>query len=117
MKRKQLSPIEAAILEILPKGKARGASRRQLLYALRARGLPTTERHLRRLISGLRENGELICSSSTSGGYYLPADRAEYDEFRSREYLSRIKQERRILAGMDRRAAVVFIPAQQELPL
>lgn len=56
--------------------------------------LKISERHLRQLILQEREKGLLIMSNSRRGGYYLPANEKEIDDFirmNERQAMSRLK--------------------------
>ena len=66
----------------------------------------TFERQVRQCVTDLRKRGYLICSSSGDTGYYLAANRAEYDEFVTREYEGRIKDMQETVAAMDNEAKV-----------
>jgi hypothetical protein len=76
----------------------------------------TFDRHVRAAIAELRKRGELVCSSSGDGGYYLAQERAEYDEFSQVEYRAKIIDMSQTLLAMDQGAARRFgsdTPAEQ----
>jgi hypothetical protein len=103
-------------------GKENSIKRLDLATSLRQMGfgnlieMSTFDRHMRMAIAELRKNGDLVCSSSGEGGYYLAKDRAEYDEFAQVEYRSKIVDMSSTLQAMDQAAAMRFgsdTPAEQ----
>lgn len=91
--------LDRAVLRCLEKrvGEAKAVQKPELLFDLNRMGFgsrlsrETFERQVRRAIVELRNQGQLICSNSGGGGYYLAADLAEFDEFIEREYRGRIR--------------------------
>lgn len=63
--------------KILPTGKANAVSSEDLMYKV---GLHSI-RALRADISKSRIAGQIIACDTTTGGYYIPADREELTEF------------------------------------
>ena len=88
--------------------------REDLAGRLRWRGLigKKDDRAMRKAIENLRKQGYLICHRKDSdgcyGGYYIAASKAEYEDFRTREYKSRIISLADTLRGMDKAAEVKF---------
>lgn len=76
--------LERALLRILSfrVGKSQAIKKRELLNELRLHGYRIHERLVRDLMSDLRDRGEMICSASgAGGGYYLPGDWDELEEY------------------------------------
>lgn len=92
--------LDRAVLSVLQKrvGEKMAIQKADLLFNLNSTGFgsrlshETFERQVRRCIVELRNAGQLICSSSGGGGYYLAADMNEFDEFIEREYRGRIRE-------------------------
>lgn len=85
--------------------------REELAGRLRWRGLLKSrdDRLMRKAIEDLRKRGFLICHRKGSdGGYYMAANKAEYEDFRSREYKSRIVSLADTLRMMDKSAELQF---------
>jgi hypothetical protein len=74
----------------------------------RGLGAATFDRNLRSAIQQLRKEGNLICSSSGEGGYYLARDMAEYEEFATGEYRAKIVDMSETLRAMDTAAEKRF---------
>jgi hypothetical protein len=91
-------------------GKEHAASKAQLMESLKRLGFgvdlspATFERQVRLAIVALRKRGALICSSSGDGGYYLAANREEYDEFVEREYKGKIVDMQETVDAMNQAA-------------
>ena len=64
------------IVDLLPRGKENAISTAELLQASGAANV----RELRKMIANERKAGEIIASIST-GGYYIPTDIKELEEF------------------------------------
>jgi hypothetical protein len=60
-----------------------------------------SERQVRKNIVDLRKKGYPICSSSGESGYYFPSSLGEYQEFRAREYVKKIKDMAETTRAMD----------------
>ena len=92
--------LDRAVLSCLEKrvGEKMAVQKPDLLFDLNRMGFgsrlshETFERQVRRVIVEMRNQGQLICSSSGGGGYYLAANMTEFDEFIEREYRGRIKE-------------------------
>lgn len=64
--------------------------------------LGTTDRMVRACVNSLRKRGIPICSSvGENAGFYFPTSKREYEEFKHRDYLSRIKDMQRVVDAMD----------------
>ena len=86
-------------------------TRKDLAGRLRWRGLITTpdDRPMRKAIEELRKEGFLICHRKGSdGGYYMAGSKEEYEDFRAREYKSRIVSLADTLREMDKSAEAQF---------
>jgi hypothetical protein len=71
--------------------------------------LGTTDRMIRACVNSLRKKGHPICSSvGENAGFWFPASRREYEEFKHRDYLSRIKDMQRVMDAMDLGAEKYF---------
>lgn len=106
----QMEPgLERSTLRVISqrKGIDNAISRASLAAALNSLGFgrdltpATFDRKIRATIVELRRLGHLICSSSGEGGYYMAANRAEYDEFSLGEYRSKIVDMSTTLKAMD----------------
>lgn len=88
------------VLELIPKGKKNKISSSELEALTGA-----TPRTLTAAISRLRQSGVFICSSVHSGGYYIPKDRQELEEWvqtetkRIKTHNAAIKPARKHLKG------------------
>lgn len=72
------------------------------------------DRTMRGAIESLRRRGCLICHrKGNDGGYYLAKSKDEYEDFRIREYKSRIISLAATLREMDKSAEVQFGEAIQ----
>jgi hypothetical protein len=103
--------LDRAVLRVISyhAGRPRAISRGELLIAVRRLGFDVDERVLRAQINNLRKDGHLILSTGgVGGGYWLAANRDEYEEFKNREYLARIKDLGEQVAAMDRGAQERF---------
>ena len=67
---------EKMIVEYLPQGKANAISTHELCQLTGVRDV----RKLRSIVAAARNAGEIIASSS-AGGYFIPADNNELEEF------------------------------------
>mgnify|MGYP001562473919 CR=1 FL=1 len=81
--------LGAAILSILTQagvGRRNALGRGELTFAVQGKGYGVHERQVRYCIHDLRRAGHLICSApGAGGGYYLAANRTEFEEFCQRE--------------------------------
>jgi hypothetical protein len=80
--------LDRAILRILSfhQGREQAIGRGRLVGDLARMGFEVHERVMRACINELRKKGQLICSTGgDGGGYYLPADWNELEEFIKRE--------------------------------
>lgn len=66
------------------------------------------ERQARLVVVKLRKSGVPVGSSSGESGYFLPANLAEYSEFRGREYVKKIVDMRETVTAMDASAKAMF---------
>lgn len=99
--------LDRAVLRVLSYhvGRKSAIGRSRLVGELLLLGFRVNERAARAQISQLRKAGNLICSApGESGGYYLPADRAEYEEFKRQEYEAKIIDMHETLRAMDKAA-------------
>lgn len=99
--------LDRAVLRILSYhvGRANAIGRQALLMRLGDHGFKVKERAARLCISQLRKAGSLICSApGEDGGYYLPQDAAEFDDFVRLEYEAKIIDMRETLSAMQRSA-------------
>lgn len=112
-----LTELEYHILEQLKNRRYEyPLSREDLAGRLRWRGLigRKDDRTMRSGIESLRKQGYLICHrKGKDGGYYLAKSKAEYEDFRVREYKSRIVSLAATLREMDKSAEVQFGEAIQ----
>lgn len=119
IERAKLSPdLKSAILEILKghTGKCEAIGGKSLLISLVRSGHKTDQRRMRLAISDLRRSGYLICSApGAAGGYYMPANRAEFEEFLHTEYLAKIADMQETLHAMQSAARRQFTPNQLDL--
>ena len=91
-------------------------NRNDLAGRLRRRSLIGTkdDRAMRGGIESLRKQGYLICHrKGKGGGYYLARSKEEYEDFRIREYKSRIISLADTLREMDKSAELQFGEAIQ----
>ena len=103
------------LLKALPTGRAQAIKKVDLMHTLYQCGFPMDERAFRDLVHDLRQGGHLICSTTSEpAGYYMAADRSEFDEFSDRELLARIRDLAKTISTM-RRAAVVKFGKQRRL--
>lgn len=94
----------------------RPIGRRELADMLRRRGALVTrdDRPMRSAIEDLRKDGFLVCHrKGKDGGYYLPHTKDEYEDFRTREYRSRIVSLVDTMKKMDKAAKAKFGEAIQ----
>lgn len=109
---KMLTDLEKHILEQLEnRGYEYPVSRQDLAGRLRWRKLilGRDDRAMRGAIESLRKKGHLVCHrKGKDGGYYLARTKAEYEDFRTREYKSRIISLADTLREMDKAAEVIF---------
>ena len=112
-----LTELEYRILEQLENRRYEyPLSREDLAERLRWGGLigRKDDRAMRAGIESLRKQGYLICHrKGKDGGYYLAQSKAEYEDFRVREYKSRIISLADTLREMDKSAEVQFGEAIQ----
>lgn len=99
--------LDRAVLRVLSyhTGRANAIGRQALLMRLADHGFKVGERAARLCISQLRKSGSLICSApGDDGGYYLPADAAEFEAFVHTEYEAKIIDMRETLSAMQKAA-------------
>ena len=99
--------LDRAILRILSyhHGRDRAIGRRQLVNQIKLHGFDVGERQARACISQLRKTGTLICSApGEDGGYYIPKDAGEFEEFVRTEYEAKIMDMRETLTAMKKAA-------------
>ena len=117
MDTQNLTELEQHILEqLLNRGYENPLNRDDLAGRLRWRGLISRkdDRAMRKAIENLRKLGVLICHrKGEDGGYYLAWTKVEYEDFRTREYKSRIISLADTLREMDKSAEVQFGEAIQ----
>ena len=108
----ELTPIEKGVLWALTDRRIElPLSRTVLAGYLRYSNLLLSrdDRQMRQAIENLRKNGCLICHrKGKRGGYYMAANKAEYEDFRAREYKSRIVSLADTLRKMDKAAEEKF---------
>ena len=76
------------------------------------------ERMIRSCVNSLRKQGYPICSSvGKHPGFYWPASRKEYEAFKHRDYLSRIKDMQHVVDAMDMGADRHFAGQRIEMEL
>jgi len=103
--------LDRAILRVLTGyvGKANAIGRDALTLRVGQLGFKSHERQVRETIKNLRREGFLICSTpGENGGYYLAADRIEFEEFIAAEYRAKITDMSVTLAAMTRAADQQF---------
>jgi len=108
--------LEYQIVTILSShvGRDKAIGRDELVAKVKSRGDATSERQVREAIKQLRRQGHLICSApGEDGGYYLAADREEYEEFKRAEFLAKIHDMQETLRAMDLAAERAFGKAIQ----
>lgn len=112
-----LTSLEEAILEHLENRTYENpVEREDLAGRMRWRRLimGKDDRAMRGAIESLRKKGYLICHrKGRDGGYYLARTKAEYEDFRTREYKSRIVSLADTLREMDKSAEKQFGEAIQ----
>ncbi len=90
------------IVEYLPKGKANAISTHDLVQLTGVRDI----RALRSVVAKARNAGEVIASSS-AGGYFVPADNIELEEFirtldsKARSIMVALQSARKMLKNSD----------------
>jgi hypothetical protein len=101
--------LDRAILRVLSfhQGRKQAISRGRLVDDLARLGFEVNERVMRASINALRKAGHLICSTGgEGGGYYLPADWNELEEFIDRELHPRamdlLEQEQALKASAEK---------------
>ena len=102
--------LEKSVLKVISLyRKPKPVSRLSLVNAVRAMGVPTSERQVREAVKRLRRRGYLICSQAgESGGYYLALTKQEYYEFRQSEFASKIADMAETMTAMDQSARSQF---------
>lgn len=103
--------LDRAILRTMSfhQGRECAISRSDLVSELWAVGFKVGERAARAQISQLRKAGYLICSApGETGGYYLPADASEFDDFVQQEYRAKIVDMQETLSAMQSAARRQF---------
>lgn len=112
METQGLTELEHNILEQLElRGYEYPVGREDLAGRMRWRRLITgsDDRAMRGAIESLRKKGYLICHrKGKGGGYYLARSKAEYEDFRIREYKSRIISLADTMREMDKSAEMQF---------
>jgi hypothetical protein len=115
--------LRDAVLKMLAGrvGQERMIERPELVRAIRRMGFgarnsyATLDRKVRDTIKELRREGELICSTSGGGGYWIAKDWGEYNEFSLIEYRGKIADMAETLKAMDAAAQRKFGPNQPSL--
>lgn len=81
---------------------ARPVSRTELVTLVGMQGFTSSERQIREMIRTLRRQGYLICSvAGEDGGYFMAQTKLQYDEFRRREFASKISDMSETMRAMD----------------
>lgn len=99
--------LEQAVLTALSArvGVQNAIGRQSLTSACVRQGVQASERQVRETIKTLRRKGVLICSmAGVDGGYYLPANKEEYEMFRKLEFAGKIKDMSETMRAMDEAA-------------
>lgn len=89
----ELTREERAVWQVVSQYDKRAPiGRGELVYKVKRLGYDLGERQVREVIESLRlKEDYLICSrGGTNGGYYTPANLAEYDEYDQTEYGAKI---------------------------
>jgi len=101
--------LDRAILRVLSfhQGRDQAIGRGKLVGELARLGFYVHERVMRACINELRKQGQLICSTGgDGGGYYLPANWSELDEYIRRELHPRamdlLEQEQALKAAAEK---------------
>jgi len=108
--------LDRAVLRLMlfHTGHARAIGRVELVLNVKWMGFDVHERLVRHCIRGLRRAGHLICSApGEDGGYYMAETLAEFEEFASHEFLSKIGDMSETLAAMRAAAKETFGDALQ----
>jgi DNA-binding transcriptional regulator PaaX len=102
--------LDRAILSVLSfhQGRKEAISRGKLVGDLARMGFDVNERAMRACINELRKAGQLICSSGgDGGGYYLPVNHEELNEFIEHELRPRamdlLEQEKALRSEAEKR--------------
>ena len=104
--------LDRAVLRVLSQrvGQDMAIDKALLIFELGRMGFgvrqnkATFERQVRRCIVELRKSGQLICSSSGEGGYFLAGTQQEYDTFVQEEYVNKIEDMKETVAAMNAEA-------------
>lgn len=85
--------LDRAVLRVLSQrfGRSKAIGRGLLVQTVGKLGFSAHERQIREMIKELRRQGHLICSAAGSnGGYWMAADRKEFEEFGRQEFEAKI---------------------------
>ena len=109
--------LDRAVLRILSQRVGRGQviSRTALVRSVARLGFAAHERQIRDVIKELRRDGHLICSAAgENGGYWMAADRQEFDAFGHQEFEAKISDMSQTWRAMQKAADQKFGTAVQE---
>lgn len=108
----KLSDIEQAIIDQLkPRAYEYPITRKHLAEYLKSQRLMISkdDRPMRLAIEELRKKGYLVCHrKGKDGGYFLAQTLRHYEDFRNREYKSRIISISKTMKMMDKAAELMF---------
>lgn len=108
--------IDGAIVRVLSdhNGRSKAIGRKGLVFEVGKLGFRVHERMVREVIKRMRRQGYLICSMpGEEGGYYLAVSKAEYQEFKQREFLAKVLDMQETLSAMDAAAQRAFDTVKQ----
>ena len=94
--------LDRAVLRVLSQrvGREQAIGRGGLVRIVGRLGFSAHERQIREVIKELRREGHLICAAAgKNGGYWMAADRKEFDEFGRQEFEAKISDMSQNLAG------------------
>lgn len=103
--------LDRAIMRVLSfhEGVGQAIGRKDLVEEISGMGFTVHERQVRETIKYLRRQGWMICAlAGKDGGYYLASSRAEYEDFRQREFIAKIADMAETVKAMDGAARARF---------
>lgn len=71
-----ITELQERLLSLIPHGKDNAISREQLVTLTNV-----SDRKVRKIVEELRAEGNIICSSTQTKGYWKPTKRSEVEEF------------------------------------
>lgn len=109
--------LDRAVLRVLSQrvGREQTISRGQLVTTVGRLGFGAHERQIRVVIKELRRQGHLICSAAgDKGGYWMAADRKEFEAFGHQEFEAKISDMSETWRAMQKAADQKFGTSVQE---